>query len=217
MVDEVGDFGRKERILLADYQETLKVFRMLADIRFRLLALLPVIAGAAIALLGTEPNVEAAAVGLVGLFATCGILMYEVRNTSLYDSCIRRAKRLEELLGMPAFVMGRRAGGLVRERPASKFQNLLFLRKRDHGLLQAKHDHGLALTYGATIGGWSYLVSSAVVRMAAHSEFAAWVTGLAVGFTAAVIVVCQLFRIDSLSEARDIPEGEPELTRPLGN
>ena len=112
-----------------DYQQTCELIRSLTDVRFKLLALVPTISGAAVAVVGKGARAaELLAVGLVGLVATAGILLYEQRNTQLVEAAVLRAHELEGKLGLAA-------------RP----------------VVQARL--GVGLVYSAAIGGWTYLVA----------------------------------------------------------
>src|SRR5260370_15472821 len=77
-------------VLKFDYEQTGLNFRMLADIRFRLLALVPTITGAAVALLQSAAPLSALAASTLGLFATLCIVPYELRNTPLSDATMQR-------------------------------------------------------------------------------------------------------------------------------
>jgi len=117
-----------------DYQQTGEQLRALTDVRFKLLALVPTISGAAVAVVGKGARAsELLAVGLVGLVATTGILLYELRNTQLYDAAVLRAQELEQKLGLS-------------ERPAA----------------QARL--GVGLVYSAALGGWTYLTAWGALR-----------------------------------------------------
>ena len=85
--------------LSADYNQTTSLIATLTDVRFKLLAFVPTISGAAIAVIGNRHSTaELLAVGLLGLTATLGIVFYELRNTQLYDYAVHRAKKLEQRL-----------------------------------------------------------------------------------------------------------------------
>ena len=110
-----------ERLRL-DYGQTTGLLRDLNDVRFKLLAFVPTVSGAAVGLLSRNPNTAVLiGVGAIGLAATLGIVLYELANAQLYDYAASRAREL--------------------------------------GLPSPKHHHGLALVYGAAIGGWSYLLA----------------------------------------------------------
>jgi hypothetical protein len=130
--------------LRLDYEQTTQLFRAFVDVRFKLLAFVPTISGIAVGLFGRpRPAAELLAVGLLGLVATLGIVVYELRNTQLQEAAMRRARRLEQQLGLN--------GGPFSERPAPTIR--LF------GVVTIAHSRGLALVYGASLGGWSYLVA----------------------------------------------------------
>src|SRR3954452_7637990 len=161
-----------------DYAETTQLLRTLVDVRFKLVAFVPTISGLAVGLLGSGRSAaELLAVGGLGLTATLGILVYELRNTQLHDYALARAKTLEGRLGI----------GLYSEEPTGDV--------RFFGVAVAAHDRGLALVYGAAVGGWAYLVAWGALRAAdvAHAQ----VIGGIVGAAAGVAVVVEFLRIGS--------------------
>ncbi len=182
-----------------DYQETLQQFRMLADARFKLLAFVPTVSGAAVALLtGTTEAQTRLAVGLLGFLVTLGILFYELRNSEFYDAVAHRAKCLEMLLGLPACTQGKSLGGAFNERPGKEM--------RFFGLVKIWHDRGLALVYGAALGGWLYLiVDSAAVLADRHNG----IVSLAVAVVGAGLLVWEFHRHDS----REKPHPSDEIRR----
>lgn len=138
-----------------EYQVAVDVIKLLSDIRFRCLVFVTSIAAVASALL---PNTAVAgmrpALGILGLLATLGIAIYELRNSQLYETAIHRAKVLERRLGMQGSASEIRTAGLFDERPS-------YVRKNggrlSFWLITVKHDYGLALIYGAALGAWAYL------------------------------------------------------------
>ncbi len=99
--------------LRLDYDQTTQFLRAFADTRIKLLAFVPTIAGAAVGFLGRpRPAGELIGVALLGLVATLGIFVYELRNTQLYDAMLQRARELERLLGLPT-VQGLPGAGSV--------------------------------------------------------------------------------------------------------
>jgi hypothetical protein len=148
-----------------EYGATTDLVRSLTDVRFKLLAFVPTIAGTAVALLGrhTQPA-ELLAVGALGLVATLGVVVYELHNTELYEYAIGRAEALERELGM-ALLSGRPSH--ERERP-------------------------LALVYAAVLGAWSYLVAWGALAAAGAGH--AQELGGAVAAGAAVASVLVLLR-----------------------
>jgi hypothetical protein len=175
-----------ERLRL-DYDQTTDLLRTLTDVRFKLLALVPTIAGAAVGVLGHSGSAaERLAVGLLGLMATLGILLYELRNTQIYDYALHRAKELEARLGLVSIFHSSTAGGLYTERPGRSVR--LF------GITAAAHDRGLALVYGAALGGWSYLVAWGGLRELGVGR--AKEAGAAIGVFVGLVVVGEVLRID---------------------
>ena len=171
--------GENGEDLRLDYAQTTDLLRGITDVRFRLLAIVPTLAGAAVAFLSRgRPAAELLAVGLLGLAATLGIVLYEVRNTQLYDYAIRRAKELEARLDGP--------GGLFTDRPGRDV--------RVFGLALAGHERGLALVYGAAIAGWSYLVVWGGLR--ALDVGGAQKIGGIVGIVLGLLALVELLRIE---------------------
>jgi hypothetical protein len=164
--------------LRLEYDRAVAIFRDLTDIRFKLLALVPTLAGAAVGLLkGDQAAVTLLAVGVLGLSATLGILVYELRNSEVRRGAAKRAAELErELLG--ARLVTSRAKGSPR----------LF------GLLPLEHSLGLALVYGAALAGWSYLVAWGVLDAVNASN--AREIGVAIGAVAGLLVLFEVLRID---------------------
>ena len=176
--------------LRLDYDQTTDYLRSLTDTRFKLLAIVPTIAGAAVAFLSRgRPAAELLAVGLIGLAATLGILLYEVRNTQLYDYAVHRAKDLESRLGAVSIYDASAPGGLYTERPGHDV--------RVFGLALAGHERGLAVVYGAALAGWSYLVAWGALR--ALDVGSAQKIGGIVGIVIGVLALVELLRIDARS------------------
>jgi hypothetical protein len=177
--------------LQLDYQQTTDQIRTLTDVRFKLLALVPTLSGVAVAFTGrpTAP-VQLLALGGLGLVATLGVLLYDLRNSEIYDYAIRRAQRIEKELkislggdGLP--------GGLFSERPSGSIHLFGFT---------ADRDRGLALVYSAALGGWTYLVVWGALR-AAHVGHAR-VVGAAIGLVSGLFVLTELIRIRPRSTPR---------------
>src|SRR5260370_28466964 len=92
-----GVMEREEKLKL-DYTETAKYFHALADVRFKLLALVPLITGAAVGILQTQKPELVIPVSIFGLLVTVGVIFYDQRNSQIYNAMQRRAKSLEALL-----------------------------------------------------------------------------------------------------------------------
>jgi hypothetical protein len=142
--------------LRLDYQTTVQQFTVLADIRFKLLAFVPTVTGAAFGVLKDSPNKAAtAAIGAFGFLVTLGIVFYEIRNTQFYDLAVHRAKALERRLKFSICTAGLKKGGLFSERSGEKLR--LF------GLVKIWHDRGLAMVYGSSLAAWTLLVCHAIL------------------------------------------------------
>ena len=174
--------------LRLDYEHTTDLLRTLTDVRFKLLAFVPTIAGAAVGLFGhPRPAAELLAIGLLGLVATLGILLYELRNTQVFDYATARAARLETELGLGSPFKPGTAGGLVGEQPASNLR--LF------GIAKVAQESGLELVYGAALAGWSYLVAWGALH--ALDVGHARKLGAAVAAVVGVLVVLAVERLDT--------------------
>jgi hypothetical protein len=158
----------------------------LTDVRFKLLAFVPTISGAAIAVVSHRPSApELLAIGLLGLIATSGVIVYELRNTQIYDYALERAQVIETRLGIVSIFDPATAAGLYGERPAAEL--------RVFGVGRVQYDRALALVYGAAFAGWSYVVAWGALRAA--NVAAAQKIGGVVGAIAGVLVVFELLRV----------------------
>jgi hypothetical protein len=138
--------------LRLDYDRTTELVQSLMDTRFKLLALVPTIAGTAVGLVGTpRPAVELLGIGVLGLVATVGILLYELRNSEILETMLQHAKVLERVLGLETGPRVHGPEGLLSVRAGAHGRFL--------GVLTAGHDRALGLVYGAALGGWTYLVA----------------------------------------------------------
>ncbi len=104
----MGGMDAEDRLRL-DYDRTTELVQSLLDTRFKLLALVPTIAGAAVGLISApRPAVELLGIGVLGLVATVGILLYELHNSEILEAMLRHAQVLERVL---ALVYGAALGG----------------------------------------------------------------------------------------------------------
>jgi hypothetical protein len=197
---DASGLSRSDRLRL-DYDHTLDELRTLTDVRFKLLALVPTVSGTAIGLLGRPRSAdELLGVGLLGLCATLGVLLYELRNTQLYEYATRRAKAVERELELISAFDASGPGGLYSERP-DRSRHLLGV--------EVGHDRGLSLVYGAALAGWGYLVSWGALRAldAARPRAIGGVIGVCVG----LLVVAALVRMNISGEE---PVGAPAPGQP---
>jgi hypothetical protein len=183
----------ERELLRLDYTQTTELVGTLTDIRFKLLAFVPTIAGATVGLLSdTPPAAQLIAVGLLGFVATAGVVMYELRNTQLHDAAVHRAQVLEERLGLTSIRSDRATGGPFTERPG---RTLLLL-----GRVTVWHDRGLALVYAAALAAWTYLLGWGLLSAADVYWARAW--GALLGVAVGVLVILEVHRIGLRSDDR---------------
>jgi hypothetical protein len=177
----------KRELLRLDYAQTAELVRTLTDVRFKLLAFVPTIAGATVGLLSSAASAaQLVGVGLLGFSATAGILMYELRNTQLYDAAVHRAKVLEDRLDFASVRSEAGTGGPFTERPTRSVKVF--------GSITAWHDRALALVYGAAIAGWAYLVAWGLLAVVEVDRAQQW--GAVFGLVVGVVVIIDLHRVD---------------------
>jgi hypothetical protein len=145
-----------------EYEEVNRNFRALADIRFKLLAIIPSLGGVAIYLLShlseqpgrSEPGAQflLALISAFGFLVTFGVTSYDQRNSELYDGLMARAKFLERRLQLTPNPDAISAiddfRGQFLERPPRA--------KKLFGLITLGHDNGLAFIYGSVLGAWFF-------------------------------------------------------------
>lgn len=131
--------------LRLDYERTYDNYKLLADIRFKLLGLVPVASVVSASFLQGPDVGPRLWLAVPGLLATVGVVLYELRNSQLYDATIHRLKELEALLGMVPCTESADRGGLFNERP---------VRQRLFGIVTFWHDRALGIVYGASISAW---------------------------------------------------------------
>lgn len=167
-----------EAQLRLEYDRAAAVIDDLTDTRLKLLALVPTVSGAAVALLRAgESAVTLLAVGVLGLAATTGILVYEVTLTRTRGAISARMGELEPVL------FGRRE--LVSE---GRAKAKLF------GFIPLEVRIGVALLYAAALAGWGYLVAwGALAGLdVGHSRDIGVVFGAAWG----LLVLLEVTRLD---------------------
>jgi hypothetical protein len=179
-----------------DYEQVLGIFKLLTEVRFKLLALVPSISGTAVALLTSTGlgTAEQVALASLGFFVTLGILFYEQRNTQLYNNVVGRAEYLEETLGLSS-AAEHEAGGLFASRKRAP--------RRLFGIVPMRHDRGLALIYAAVLGAWLFAALEAYVS-SVHAALA--------GATVAFALFVDLERLDGT--AARLRQAWPRRSRP---
>jgi hypothetical protein len=162
-----------------DYDQTTQLLRTLIDVRFKLLAFVPTIAGASVAFFGRpRPAAELLGVGLLGLVATLGIFVYELGNSQISDRVAGHAAELERRLEL--------SGGLYSAPPRAD--------ERLFGAIAVRQERGVAFVYGAALAGWSYLTAWGALR--ALEVDGARKVGALVGVAVAVAVVLEVERLE---------------------
>ena len=180
--------------LRLDYDRTTDLVQSLVDTRFKLLALVPTIAGAAVGLISApRPAIEVLGIGVLGLVATLGILLYELRNSEILEAMLRHAQVLERVLGLQTGPHVRGPEGLLSARAGTSGRFL--------GVLTAGHERALGLVYGAALGGWSYLVAWGLLLEFGVNN--AQESGAVIGAVAGLAVMWDVERI-----GRDIARDE---------
>lgn len=142
----------RTELIRLDYEKAVAIWQQLVEIRFKLLAVVPVVTGAAVSF--TESAKTPAlgiTLGLLGFLVTLGIISYDQRNTEIYEVLVRRAKLLELRLGVPPLLPDSPSGGPFSCRPG---------RGRKLFGITLWHDRGLITIYSATLGAWVYLFTA---------------------------------------------------------
>jgi len=130
--------SQQQEILFTLYREACNGWRMLTDVRFKLLGLIPVVSGVILFSLlsnksdGPSPMARMG-IALFGLLITLALFVYEKRNSELYDDLISRGRKIEEELGVDTGI---------------------FLGRRESSHKLIKHDVAINLIYGTAITAW---------------------------------------------------------------
>jgi hypothetical protein len=162
----------RDELLRLEYEYASRLLGTLTEYRFKLLALVPTLSGAVVALMSSSrTGVELLAIGCLGAVATSGVLAYELRNGELRRRAGERVNQLESAL----FPEGPLVGHEGRT-------------PRLFGVIAASHSLGVGLVYGAALAGWTYLIVwGALAAAGAHEHSQA--IGVAVGAVAGLAIV----------------------------
>lgn len=181
-----------------DYEQTTHYFHELASVRFKLLAIVPIVTGAAIAFLEAEAEASVQlGVAVIGLLATVGVMFYDQRNTAIYDAMQKRAKMLEAILQFERWDDTKKCGGAFLGRPTRD--------RRFYGI-PMWHDLGLAIIYSSAVSGWVYLLAHAFLGS----------DGLLLSGAVSVAVwLLTFFGLKRLDDPTDEREAMPADLRPL--
>jgi len=178
-----------------DYERTAQYFLHLADVRFRLLALLPIVSGAALAIVPAhlEPA-EMLALGMLGLVVTIGVLLYDQRNSQIYNSLVGRLNLIEESLRLPAMRDNKQVGGAFLDRPGGDRRRMVL------GILPANHGLGLDLIYSASVAAWLFVVTRAGILLLGLGARSQMYLLLLLPAVLGVLLFLDLRRIDKSSK-----------------
>lgn len=135
----MADETRNE-LLELDYKTTFDAWRQLVDIRFKLLALLPVAS-----VVGVSQNLPAGACAAAFIFVI-GLAVYEIRNTQIHDVLGKRLIDLEPLLGEGDADGDRRGFGPFSTRPQASLHAF--------GVLRIWHNRSIGIVYGTSAAAW---------------------------------------------------------------
>lgn len=141
---------RKES-LLKEYSEVNNSFRLLTDIRFKLLAFLPIASAAAAAFKGESLGIGGFGVSLFGLVVTLGLATYNTRNDQLYGELVSRAAQIERSLGIPDGAFSN------RPRPWLTLKICGMSWDIDHGT-------GVSTIYASSVALWAYGVLAPIIE-----------------------------------------------------
>jgi hypothetical protein len=148
----------RREALLNEYHEVGDDFRLLSDIRFRLLGFLPLVALATTGLLtaGADGDdtgaVQTIALSGFGLAITLALATYNARNDQLYDALVGRAASIEWQLGLH--------DGAFANRPRPWFSV-----GRGRLAWPVNHRWPVGLIYGATCALWLFAILTGAVQL----------------------------------------------------
>jgi hypothetical protein len=195
--------------LLAEYAEVNNDFRLLTEIRFKLLALLPLAAGGAWAIFGggswlgngDSASLRAGALSAFGLVVTVFVATYNSRNDQVYLWLVNRAVSIERELGVP--------DGSFAQRPNPWFEVQAF---GIRGLVG--HSSSVSAIYGSSIALWLAGGFAAAEKIAWHGPVPTWAYGAAVGVSA-MLTLGAVLEIGHQKRARrrDIQDHASEAVR----
>ena len=144
----------RKDIAMEEYKQVVSEFRELTEIRFKLLALLPLGTGAAAFFVEKQNSLPTVpAIPIFGFVVTLCIAIYNKRNDQYYDELVARAAELERGLGIEH--------GSFSDRPRFWLKYVF---------VEVDHRWALGLIYAAAASLWAYLFTAAVVDTAACSK-----------------------------------------------
>lgn len=146
-------------ILKSIYSEVNSNYRNLADIRFKLLGLVPAVSILAWVSLLKDLNLCNVSHAIFGLLSsilairvTYGVRTYDLRNDELYDDLISRGRKIEDELGVDTAI----------------FKGRLEANNVDRIHESINHGRGLEFIYSSVFFGWGLLVIWFAVNILKH-------------------------------------------------
>ncbi len=210
----------RNEILKLEYAELNANFRLLTDVRFKLLAVVPLLSGVAafvLANIGLSAGKDGALApgtqfgttttptqdwllallgSLFGFLVSLGIVVYDQRNSELYNALVHRAKHLET-----KFNVGPAPGGLVEAAPEQRGGQFRERppKMRRFAWVMMGHDLALAFIYGPMLGAWFFPAVYGAARLLGASEAASKLSAAIVAVLAVVSAISWLVSLDSQS------------------
>jgi hypothetical protein len=157
--------GERQDALLKEYGEVSSNFRWLADIRFKLLAFVPIAAAATVALKNESTTAPWLGLSLFGLVVTLGIVTYNMRNDQLYNELVGRAATIERSLGLPDGGFAHRPQAWLAVSLPQKWWIPWRMWEVDHGT-------GIGTIYVASVALWLFGVFASVLEYARRAYVA---------------------------------------------
>ncbi len=144
-----------------DYEQVVGMVNLLTDVRFKLAAFVPALTAAAVALISSSdlPPPTQAVFGIGGFVFVLGIVVYDLRNSQIYNGAIGRATALEQTM------FDRYGGDVGAGLFGSRGDTARIHRARgtDHFLrLPVNHGTALTLVYTAALAAWAWVILAAI-------------------------------------------------------
>jgi hypothetical protein len=181
--------------LLKLYEQICNNFRLLTDIRFKLLAFLPIATGAAVAFSRDQDLGARAAISLFGLVVTIGLIIYNTRNDQLYGELAERGAEIERALGAGNGMFGARS-------PPWLQIDLL------GPVLQIDHQTGIRIIYAASVALWLFGFLTSALQLLLRVQSSRWLSALAI-----VVAVLISYRFSSSIQRQINDENQKRIDR----
>ncbi len=143
--NESTDLNRQ--YLQMEYGEVCQNFRSLSEIRFKLLAFLPLATGVGVVSMGSGAQLSNPVVYLLGLVVSIALSVYNARNDQHYNELVGRASDIERQMGL--------CEGNFTQRPTTW--------QKAFGL-KVEHRWPIALIYISSITTWLFLALLSVLQ-----------------------------------------------------